>query len=55
MNNLERLAFEVAVLSNEDLQQLSTILTRDYATRAEALEMAMRSDYLDKENTRLKT
>ena len=54
MTNLEKLAFEVAVLSNDDLQALSEILSRDFASRAEALEMAMRVNHIERENLRLK-
>lgn len=53
MNNLENLAFELAVLSNDDLLKLSEIMNQSYATRAEALEMAMRTNHIKKENDRL--
>ncbi len=41
MTQLERLANDVAMLSNASLAQLAEILTRDYPTRAEQLTLTV--------------
>ena len=41
MNTIERLANDVAMLSNASLAQLAEILTRDYPTRAEQLTLTI--------------
>lgn len=38
MNRLDILANELAMLSNQSLQQLAQILVEDYPTRADVLE-----------------
>jgi hypothetical protein len=38
MNRLELLANEIAMLSNNSLQQLATILVEEYRQRADTLE-----------------
>jgi hypothetical protein len=38
MNRLEIIANELALLSNQNLQQLAHILVKDYPTRADVLE-----------------
>jgi hypothetical protein len=41
MNTIERIANDVAMLSNTSLAQLAEILTRDYPTRAEQLTLSV--------------
>ena len=41
MTQLECIANDIAMLSNQSLYKLSNMLTRDYPTRAEALEQAI--------------
>jgi hypothetical protein len=41
MTSIECIANDIAMLSNQSLRELSNILTRDYPTRAEALEQAI--------------
>lgn len=41
MNKIEKLAFELAILSNDSLSLLSELLVREYPTRAAALEQLM--------------
>ena len=38
MNNIEKLANDIAMLSNNSLQQLANILVNDYRQRADTLE-----------------
>lgn len=38
MNKLDTIANDIALLSNESLRVLATILVRDYPTRAEVFE-----------------
>ena len=48
MNKLEELAVELALLSNGDIQQLATIMVRDYAPRADAIETALGNSFIDR-------
>jgi hypothetical protein len=41
MNTIERIANDIAMLSNASLVQLAEILTRDYPTRAEQLTLSV--------------
>jgi uncharacterized NAD(P)/FAD-binding protein YdhS len=45
MTVIERIANDIAMLSNQSLRELSAVLTRDYPTRAEALEQAIAVAY----------
>jgi uncharacterized NAD(P)/FAD-binding protein YdhS len=45
MTSIERIANDIAMLSNQSLRELSAVLTRDYPTRAEALEQAIAVAY----------
>jgi hypothetical protein len=45
MTSIECIANDIAMLSNQSLRELSNILTRDYPTRAEALEQAIAIAY----------
>ena len=45
MNTIERIANDIAMLSNQSLRELSAVLTRDYPTRADALEQAIAVAY----------
>jgi hypothetical protein len=41
MNTVERIASDIALLSNARLAELAEILTRDYPTRAEQLSLSV--------------
>jgi hypothetical protein len=41
MTVIERIANDIAMLSNQSLRELTDVLTRDYPTRADALEQAI--------------
>ncbi len=45
MTVIDRIANDIAMLSNQSLRELSAVLTRDYPTRAEALEQAIAVAY----------
>jgi hypothetical protein len=45
MTSIERIANDIAMLSNQSLRELSNVLTKDYPTRAEALEQAIAIAY----------
>ena len=45
MSNIERIANDIAMLSNQSLRELSAVLMKDYPTRAEALEQAIAVAY----------
>jgi hypothetical protein len=45
MTSIERIANDIAMLSNQSLRELAAVLTRDYPTRAEALEQAIAVAY----------
>jgi hypothetical protein len=47
MNRLEILANELALLSNQSLQQLAQILVDDYPTRADVLETQIGAAFQD--------
>jgi len=53
MNKLELLASDVALLSNKSIQELVAILVRDYPTRADHVDMSLRSEYIDRENAKI--
>ena len=48
MNKLELLANDLALLSNDSLAKLATILVVDYPTRAEALENYISIEHRDR-------
>ena len=48
MKKIEELAVELALLSNGDVQQLATVLVRDYAPRADAIETALGNSFYDR-------
>jgi hypothetical protein len=45
MTVIERIANDIAMLSNQSLRELTNVLTRDYPTRADALEQAIAVSY----------
>jgi uncharacterized NAD(P)/FAD-binding protein YdhS len=45
MTVVERIANDIAMLSNQSLRELTDVLTRDYPTRADALEQAIAVAY----------
>ena len=45
MTSIERIANDIAMLSNQSLRELSAVLMKDYPTRAEALEQAIAVAY----------
>jgi hypothetical protein len=47
MNRLEIIANELALLSNQSLQQLAQILVEDYPTRADVLETQIGAAFQD--------
>jgi hypothetical protein len=47
MNKLEELAVELALLSNGDVQQLASIMVRDYTLRADVFETALSNSFFD--------
>jgi len=47
MNRLETIANELAMLSNQSLQQLAQILVEDYPTRADVLETQIGAAFQD--------
>ena len=47
MTKLEELAVELALLSNGDVQQLASIMVRDYSIKADALETALSNSFFD--------
>lgn len=47
MTKLEELAVELALLSNGDVQQLASILVRDYTLRADVFETALSNSFFD--------
>lgn len=47
MTKLEELAVELALLNNNDLQNLAAIMVRDYSVRADALETALGNSFFD--------
>ena len=47
MNKLEELAVELALLNQGDVQNLATILVRNYATRADVLETAIGNSFFE--------
>lgn len=46
---LDILAFEIAVLSNQDLQKLAEILVKDYSLRADWLEQGLNNAMFEQE------
>ena len=53
MDKLELLASDIALLSNKSIQELVAILVRDYPTRADHIDMSLRSEYIDRENAKI--
>lgn len=53
MNKLELMASDIALLSNKSIQELVAILVRDYPTRADHIDMSLRSEYIDRENAKI--
>ena len=53
MNKMELLASDIALLSNKSIQELVAILVRDYPTRADHVDMSLRSEYIDRENAKI--
>lgn len=47
MTKLEELAVELALLSNGDVQQLASIMVRDYTIRADVFETALSNSFFD--------
>lgn len=47
MNRLETIANELAMLSNQSLQQLAQILVADYPTRADVIETQIGAAFQD--------
>ena len=45
MNSIERIANDIAMLSNQSLRELAAVLTQDYPTRAEFFEQAIAVAY----------
>jgi hypothetical protein len=50
MNTIERIANDIAMLSNTSLAQLAEILTRDYPTRAEQLTLSVDASFRESLN-----
>lgn len=50
MNTIERIANDIAMLSNQSLRDLAAALTRDYPTRAEFFEQAIGVAYREQLN-----
>ena len=48
MNRLETIANELAMLSNQSLQQLAQILVADYPTRADVIETQIGTAFQDR-------
>lgn len=49
MNNIEKLAAEIAFLSNDSLQKLAQELVVHYATRADVLETKLGAAFFENE------
>ena len=49
MNNIEKLAAEIAFLSNDSLQKLAQELVVHYATRADVLETKLSAAFFENE------
>jgi hypothetical protein len=49
VNNIEKLAAEIAFLSNDSLQKLAQELVVHYATRADVLETKLGAAFFDNE------
>ena len=49
MNNIEKLAAEIAFLSNDSLQRLAQELVVHYATRADVLETKLGAAFFENE------
>jgi hypothetical protein len=47
MTKIQELAVELAMLTNGDVQQLASIMVRDYAIRADVLETALSNSFFD--------
>lgn len=47
MNKIEELAVELALLDQDDIQNLATILVRNYAKRADVLETAIGNSFFE--------
>ena len=47
MNKIEELAVELALLDRDDIQNLATILVRNYAKRADVLETAIGNSFFE--------
>ena len=52
-NQLDSLALDLALLDPESLHALAQILSRDYEYRAAAMDLALRSAYLENFNKQL--
>lgn len=50
MTAIERIANDIAMLSNQSLRDLAAVLVKDYPTRAEALEQAIAISYREQMN-----
>lgn len=49
MNNIEKLANDIAFLSNDSLQKLAQELVKNYITRADVLETKLSAAFFDSE------
>lgn len=49
MNNIEKLANDIAFLSNDSLQKLARELVVNYTTRADVLETKLSAAFFDSE------
>ena len=49
MNNIEKLANDIAFLSNDSLQRLAQELVKNYTTRADVLETKLSAAFFDDE------
>lgn len=47
MNNIETIANDLAMLSNQSLMQLAQILVKDYPQRADVLETQLGTAFFD--------
>jgi hypothetical protein len=51
MNKIEELATEIAFLSNQSLNQLASLLVKDYAERADVLETSIANSFQETTQT----
>ena len=49
MNHIEKLANDIAFLSNDSLQQLAQELVKNYTTRADVLETKLSAAFFENE------